>query len=215
MNSGPDRELGSVDPLSTRPSLLAQLKAGTDQESWKRFFDTYWKLIYSAALKSGLADTEAEEVVQETVLTVVRTMPQFKYEPAHCSFKTWLLHLTRKRIADQYRKRPPTAANRSSRMKPADETATIDRLADPAGFELERIWNEEWHRNLWEAAMENVRRQISARQYQIFDLYVSKGWSVREVTRTLHVSVGQVYLAKHRVSALVKKEVRKLERQII
>jgi RNA polymerase sigma factor (sigma-70 family) len=201
------------DPLPTRPTLLGRLKDWSDQESWKRFFETYWKLIYSTAVKSGLTDSEAEEVVQETVLSVARTMPEFKYDPAACSFKTWLLHLTRKRIADQFRKRPPAGARRTSRTAKPEDTATVERMPDPTGSELEKLWDEEWQRNLMDAAMQHVRAQISSRQYQIFDLYVTKGWSVRDVSRTLHVSVGQVYLARHRVMALVKKEVRKLERQ--
>jgi DNA-directed RNA polymerase specialized sigma24 family protein len=41
---------------------------------------------------------------------------------------------------------------------------------------------------------------------------VLKEWSVREVTKALGVSAGRVYLTKHRVSALVKKELKRLER---
>lgn len=198
---------------ATRPTLLARLKDWEDQESWKRFFDTYWRLIYSAALKSGLTECEAEEVVQETVLSVARTMPRFKYDPDTCSFKTWLLHLTRKRIADQFRKRPPVRSGH--RVDGSGPSEGIDGIADPAGFDLEHLWNEEWHRNLMDAAIHNVRGNVHARQYQIFDLYVLQGWSVREVARALRVSAGQVYLAKHRILVLVKKELRKLERQLL
>jgi hypothetical protein len=35
---------------------------------------------------------------------------------------------------------------------------------------------------------------------------------VREVTKALGVSAGRVYLTKHRISALVKKELKRLER---
>ena len=45
----------------------------------------------------------------------------------------------------------------------------------------------------------------------MFDLYVVKQWPVGKVARTLGVNVGQVYLAKHRIAALIKKEVRILE----
>ena len=41
-----------------------------------------------------------------------------------------------------------------------------------------------------------------------------KEWSATEVKRMLHVSTAQVYLAKHRVSALIKKEVKKLEEEM-
>ena len=42
------------DFAPTRHSLLTRLKDWDDDKSWREFFDTYWKLIYSVALKSGL-----------------------------------------------------------------------------------------------------------------------------------------------------------------
>ncbi|MEW6160087.1 MAG: sigma-70 family RNA polymerase sigma factor [Verrucomicrobiota bacterium] len=203
------------DPLPTRPTLLAKLKDWQDQESWQRFYETYRRLIFNAACKSGLTESEAEEAVQETVLSVARTMPDFKYDPSKCSFKTWLMHLTRKRIIDIYRKRPPVLTRKSSRQTGQSDTPTVERVPDPETPVLQQVWDEEWQRNLSEAAIQKVRQQVSSRQFQVFDLYVNKGWSVREVATTLHVNVGQVYLAKHRILSLIKKETRKLEQQLI
>src|SRR5262249_49944715 len=96
------------DPLtSTRWSLISRLKDWNDQGSWQAFFNTYWKLIYSMAIKAGLSDAEAQEVVQETVITVAKKMAGFKTDPALGSFKSWLLHITHWRIVDQLRKRQP------------------------------------------------------------------------------------------------------------
>ena len=58
--------------VATRRSLVNRLANWDDQRRWQEFFDTYWKLIYSAARKSGLTDAEAQEVVQETVITVAK-----------------------------------------------------------------------------------------------------------------------------------------------
>ena len=52
------------DSISTRYSLLSRMQDLGDQDSWKDFFDTYWRLIYSFAIKSGLTDAEAQDVVQ-------------------------------------------------------------------------------------------------------------------------------------------------------
>src|SRR5437762_6958342 len=94
------------DPfIPTRRSLLVRLKNWDDQESWKDFFDTYWRLIYNVATKAGLSDAEAQEVVQETVIAVARKIGEFKADPAHGSLSAWLMQLTRWRIADQWRKR--------------------------------------------------------------------------------------------------------------
>ena len=61
------RRLGGLSTTSVQRELreirvdLARLQDLTDQESWKDFFDTYWRLIYSVAIKSGLSDAEAQD----------------------------------------------------------------------------------------------------------------------------------------------------------
>ncbi len=46
---------------------------------------------------------------------------------------------------------------------------------------------------------------------EMYYLHVIKEQPAREVARTLGVSVAQVYLAKHRLGTLLKKEIKKLE----
>ena len=71
----------------------------------------------------------------------------------------------------------------------------------------------EWQRTLFAAALSRVKRQANARHYQMFDLYAVKSWSVDKVAETLGVSTGQVRLAKHRVTALMRREVARLEKE--
>src|SRR5262245_5224284 len=91
--------------LTTRRSLLSRLRDWDNEERWRDFFYTYWRLIHGLAMKCGLTESEAQDVVQETMLSVAKQMPGFKYDPALGSFKGWLLQITRRRIADQMRKR--------------------------------------------------------------------------------------------------------------
>src|SRR6185295_7324368 len=125
--------------IPTRWSLVNRLKDWDDREGWKDFFDTYWKLIYGVAIKAGLSDDEAQEVVQETVIAVAKKIPEFKTDPAFGSFKAWLLHLTQWRIADQLRKRQRHGRAHPNRSESTSTTSTIAKIQDPAGCELERI----------------------------------------------------------------------------
>jgi|SRR5579859_170023 len=201
-----------VNSLATRASLLARLKDWDNQGSWQEFFDIYWQLIYRVAIKSGLTDTEAQDAVQETVLAVAKYIKDFEYDPAHCSFKSWLMLVTRQRIIWQLRKRLPTVPQLMRGESDTPRTSTVERIPDPNAVNLDVVWDAEWKKNLMSAAVEKVKRAVSPRQFQIFDLYALQGWSPREVARTLRISVAQVYLAKHRVSALLSKEVKKLEK---
>jgi RNA polymerase sigma factor (sigma-70 family) len=201
--------------LPTRKTLLSRLRAWDDHESWNQFFETYWRFIYGAALKSGLTESEAQEVVQETVISVSKSMPSFRYDPNAGSFKGWLMQLTRWRIADQVRKRNVEERFKSAKsLDDTRRTATVDRLADPMTSDLESGWESEWEDNLLHAAIERVKRKADLKQYQIFDLYVLKQWPVNKVANALQVSSGQVYLAKHRISALLKKELSYLQTKV-
>src|SRR5215813_9576549 len=85
--------------LPTRQSLLGRLRDLQDQAAWREFFDAYWRLIYKVARSSGLADSEAQDVVQNTFIYLSRRMPNFRYDPARGSFKSWLRVVTRSRIS--------------------------------------------------------------------------------------------------------------------
>ena len=101
-----------VEWLPTRATLIQRLKDWQDQASWQDFFDTYWKLIYRVAIKGGVSELEAQDVVQDTMIAVAKQMPGFKYDPRIGSFKAWLLNITRWRIVDVRRKRESLAVRR-------------------------------------------------------------------------------------------------------
>src|SRR5205085_8505252 len=128
-----NRRMKTGTLAATRRSLVDRLANWDDRRRWQEFFDTYWKLIYSAARRAGLTEVEAQEVVQETVITVAKNVGKLRYDPAIGSFKGWLLNITRWRIADQFRKRLPANKSRPSLL---DDrlTATVERVADPGAL---------------------------------------------------------------------------------
>ena len=166
------------------------------------------------AMKGGLTAAEAQDVVQETMISVAKHMPTFEYDPAIGSFKTWLLNMTRWRITDQLRKRGPFVAGRSAAEDTATGTRTEDKVVDPMSLDLEALWDAEWGKNLLDVAMAKVKRQLDPQKYQIFDLYVNKEWPPEKVAAMFNISVNQVYLAKHRTMELIKDEVKKLEQMM-
>jgi RNA polymerase sigma-70 factor (ECF subfamily) len=200
--------------IPTCASLINRLRNWQDQSSWNEFFNTYWRLIYGVARKAGLSDDEAQEVVQETLISVAKHMPTFRYDPAIGSFKTWLLNMTRWRIIAQFRKRGPLAAHHDSPQNTTTQTGTTDRIADPNSQSLDAVWEAEWETNLLNAAMNNVKRRGDPQKYQIFDFYVNKDWPPGKVAESFGVSVDQVYQIKHRVTEAIRAEVRRLEKEM-
>jgi RNA polymerase sigma-70 factor (ECF subfamily) len=197
--------------IPTRQSLLSRLKDWNDQDSWRLFFDTYWALIYKAAIRAGLTAAEAEDVVQETVVSVSKSLPGFDYKATKGGFKGWLMRLTTWRILDQIRKRAPRAATLDqSPDNTSVEDAPIEQMTELTGHPFEALWDREWESNLLEAAMRRVKASVDPKQFQIFDLLVRKEWPVAKVAADLQINVARVYLAKHRVGRLLKKEIETL-----
>jgi RNA polymerase sigma-70 factor (ECF subfamily) len=211
--SAPFPAQAEAETLATRASLLGRLKNFDNQPSWQELFNTYWRLVYSTAIKAGLTPEEAQDATQDTFVAVAKNIGDFRYDPARCSFKSWLLLITRQRIIWQWRKRPPACA---ASTRPADDTphtSTIDRIPDEASLGLDAHWEAEWRNNLMSAALASVKRHVKPKQFQMFELAALQHWPVQDIARTLKVSAAQVYLAKHRVGSLLKKELRRLARE--
>ena len=187
---------------ATRSSLVRRLRDLDDYASWRKFFNTYWKLLYNVARQAGLEDADAQDVVQQAVVGIVRHLPGFVYDRGRGTFKGWLLTVLRSRIADFYRKR-----KRQPELVGLDDVAWPEAVAP----DLERVWDEEWSRRLVGMALEKTKARVSPRQYQIFHSYMVQEWSMQEVTETLRVTRKQVYLAKQRVGKVFEVEVRRLE----
>ncbi len=198
--------------LPTRESLLSRLKDWEDQDGWREFFDTYWRLIFNVARHAGLNEAEAQDIVQETLLGVAKKIPAFRYDPAKGSFKAWLLLNVRSRIVEHWRRRAVADSHRAAPDPGGPPTGTdvVHRIADPAGPDLEAVWQKEWEDNLLQTAIRRTKAKVSARQFLIFDLATLKEVPLAKITRTLGVNVAQIYIAKHRVGKVLKGELEKL-----
>jgi RNA polymerase sigma factor (sigma-70 family) len=199
--------------LPTRQSLLARLRDCQDQDGWQEFFDAYWRLIYRVARQSGLDDSTAQDVVQNTFIYLSRRMPRFRYDPARGSFKSWLQRVTRSRIS-VFRRRAEAKDLAGPDLTPEnDEMPVWEAVPDPAGDQVDEIWQREWEENLVKAALRRVSCKVSAQQLMIFELAALGEVPLKQVARALNVSLMQVYLARHRVGKLFKAEVLRLRRE--
>jgi RNA polymerase sigma-70 factor (ECF subfamily) len=205
-------EPGTDSLLPTRQSLLSRLRDWQDQEGWREFFDTYWRLIYSAARRSGLADAEAQDVVQNTFIYLARRMPRFRYDRSRGSFKSWLRRVTRSRIS-VFRRRAESKEPPPPDLGLEDDNANVwEAIPDPASDALDEVWQREWEENLLKAALRRIAPKVSAQQLMIFELAALGEVPLKQVARKLDVSLMQVYLARHRVGRLFKAEVERLRR---
>jgi len=200
------------DWLKTRTSLIRRLQHPSNPDGWEEFVEVYGRIIHTLGLRSGLGTQDAEDATQECLATLAKELPSFDYNPAKGSFKSWVLTIARSKIIDAHRRRqrqpnvaPPTRHS-------THETTFLERLPDTAQSTPDQRMEDEWRLGLLAAARDQIRRQVSPRQYQIYDLHVIQEWPVEKVTEALHLSPNQVYLAKHRVGEAIAAQIARLAR---
>lgn len=203
-----------IDVHETRKSLLLRLKDHEDQEGWQEFFEVYWRLIYSFALKTGLSESESEEVVQDTMVSLAKEMPRFQYDRSKGSFRSFLLTVVRRRIVDRHRQEARwhrVVSEKSPSESPSDQ-AFADG-PDPHGPELDRLWALEWEGHLIQRALDRVRDKVTEKQYLIYEMLVLREVPIATVASNLQTSAMAVYLAKHRVGKLLRAELGRLKQE--
>ena len=206
----------SNPPSRTRTRFIRGLKA-QDEASWREFYEKYRGRIYGRAVAKGLTVSEAEEVVQETALTILRTIDDFVYDRTKGRFIGLVLNTARWKIGDKYRERFSAKAVRAAQCEETRKTDTINQLpgneSSPSQA-LEQKEMQEMAKHLSDAVMATIKARSSTNQYQIYDLYVVKDWAVEKVCRALGVREQDVYNAAHRISRKIQHEVEKLKKAI-
>lgn len=113
---------------ATELKLIQRMADTEDNSAWTTFVERYRPPIRRTALRAGLSETDAEEVVQKTFIAVHRSLAC--YGPHLSRFRTWLGGIVRNRIHEVVREnkgRPqPLAArleNPPDRERPQPEPA--------------------------------------------------------------------------------------------
>lgn len=199
---------------ATRTSFVERLRNWRDDVTWGQFMARYGRLVRHVALQAGLRPEEAEDVVQETVYSVARKMPEFEYDRERCSLEGWIRHVTQLRIKDQLRRRIPVGGVEHERRPTHSEslgTEWMHALPDARqDGERDAAWDAAWRQNVLDRAMERVQLRVSPAHYQMFCLSVIDGRPGPEVARTLGVSLASVYVVRHRVLRLLRAEVEQM-----
>jgi RNA polymerase sigma factor (sigma-70 family) len=129
-----------------------------------------------------------------------------EYNPARGTFRGWLYTVTRNKIYNflsSQRNRP-----RGTGDADAQERLDATPARDEEGPDAE--WEKEYQRRLSARAMERVKNEFQIATWQAFWQTAVDGKSAAEVGPVLKMSAGAVYVAKSRVLARLREEVRKL-----
>lgn len=189
---------------TTRLTLLGRLRDVGDGRAWAEFVDLYAPLLYRLARRHGLQDADAADLTHDVLRALVNALPRLAYDPARGSFRGWLFTVAR----NQVRK---FANARKRRPQGSGSPDADDLLRRQPAPEEEEAWEQEYRERLFEWAAERVRDHFRPATWRAFWLTFVEGQDPRAVGESLGLSVGAVYIARNRVLARIRDEVRRHE----
>ncbi len=177
----------------TRPTLLQQLRDGTDPLAWDEFFGRYWPVIYALARARGCSEHSAEEVVQDVMLKVFRQRDLFQYDPQRGRFRDWLSTVVRNKVAE-LRRRP------SARVRPRGGDCGSDVFEPECGDAApDELWETAFENALLTVLLDVVRREVNPRDYLAFELLSIEQLAGTQAARITGLSRNAAYKARRRV----------------
>ena len=196
------------DSPATRASLLVRLRDGNDAQAWQEFVRLYAPVIYGFARKRGLQDADAADLMQEVLRSVAGSANRLEYDPARGTFRGWLFTVTRNKLYN-------FLDGRRRQVRGSGDSGAQEQLErQPApGEDPSAQWDREYERQLSAFAMEQIRGEFQEATWQAFWMTAVDGKSAREAGEKLGMSPGAVYVAKSRVLARLKEEVRRLQEE--
>lgn len=178
---------------TTRASLLIRIKDPNADEAWSEFHDLYAPLIYRYARRRGLNRDDADDIRSECYKAIVQQIGTFDYDKAKGGFKAWLRTMVDRRVVDLFRKRREQQANSADlRNTPAEQQSP------------DEVWEAEWKNQHLKHCVEQLRREVSRRTFEVFSIVVLQGRPTAEACDELGMNPNQVYKAKARMLRRVR-----------
>ena len=185
--------------LQTRQTLLLKIRDLGDKASWDEFAELYTPLIYRFLTNRGLADSNARDVMQDSLKAVASAIDRFEYDPAKGTFRSWLYTVVRSKLNNYFKK---------CGRQPAEAGLTeVEGMADGTDAAIDREWDLEYKRHMFRWASEKVRGEFKENTWKAFYGVAVEERPADEVAKDLEMPVGGVYVAKSRVIAKLREAI--------
>ena len=195
----------------TRITLLMGFQTdSTSKQPWNEFYKIYGPVILAYGRKLGLKHDQAEDVLQETMMALMRILRDFTYDPAKGKFRNFLLTIVHRKalaaIRRAQKKDPISMAPNDVALESAVSKASDQSMSAATPLpaeEREDIWQE----SLMEQAM-NMLMQDPKIQKQTLDIfldYVVNDLPPAEVAEKYDIKENAVYQIKNRLVKQLRK----------
>jgi RNA polymerase sigma-70 factor (ECF subfamily) len=180
---------------TTRVSLLMRVKDRNDTSAWREFDRIYRPMLHRFARECGLSNSDADDVVQQSMTTLVDYVERFEYDPKKGRFKGLLRTIAKNNVAKRMRKKRPQEAESQHFKRPQG------READP-----EEIFDRLWLNEHLAYCLKQVRTEVKESTYKAFVRYVLEEQPVEEICADLDITPNQVHKAKWRITQKIEEK---------
>ena len=179
----------------TSTTLLRDIASDAENARWGEFVARY-RPMATAYLKANFPTLEADDIVQETFISLAAALPRYRYAPDEKgNFRNYLVGVVRNKALMALRSR-----ERGERLKSAyAEAISAERVGDCAD-------DEAWRKAVFEIALQQLMADASIheRTKQIFVRTAIRQEPPEDVARSFGVSRNVVDQQKRRTLAKFK-----------
>jgi RNA polymerase sigma-70 factor (ECF subfamily) len=178
--------------------------AGESEDAWAHFSERFRAPIERFARGQGLSATDAEDVVQETLMGFARAYSEGRYDRTKGRLSSWIFGIAWRRI-DHIRRRQ----GRPAQVVVEEPSAFWDQVPGDEGASA--MWDEVWERTLLEHCVRQVKLEVQPPTFRAFEMLVLEQRQVEEAVSELNLTRNAVYIARHRVMARMQELLREWE----
>lgn len=139
--------------ISPQTMWMLAVRDGRDRAAFAALFDHFAPRLKGFVMRSGAGSAQAEEIVQEVMLTVWRKAGQF--DPARAQVSAWIYQIARNRQIDVFRKE----------RRPMPEELGEDRSPEPDANQILAVEQEASQLKQALARLKPDQREIIERAY--------------------------------------------------
>ncbi|MCG8649822.1 MAG: sigma-70 family RNA polymerase sigma factor [Pirellulales bacterium] len=180
-------------PSTTRLTLVQRVRSG-DNDSWWELEHVYRPLIRSTLRRFGFQSQDVDDLTQEVLVSLHRTIDQFVHNGRPGAFRRWLRIVTVNQAREFLR---------SKGTKAGCTHEKLDTFADEKSS-LSREFDRQHDRHVLSVMLGRVASDFTPTTMESFKRYVIEGQPTQQVARDVGVSVQAVYLSKSRVLKVLR-----------
>ncbi|TWU08240.1 RNA polymerase sigma factor [Stieleria varia] len=185
----------------TSLSLLERLRQSSENEAWNRLAGLYTPLIRAWLRRYDVQECDANDLVQEVLLSVSKDLGKFEHRGHPGAFRGWLKAILINRLRKFWRARDHRPLARGD----SDIDARLALLDDPAS-EMSLIWNREHDQYVLRQLLTLAEPHFEPNTWTAFCKVALEGAKPDVVAQEMGISLNAVCLAKSRVTRRLRQD---------